>query len=42
MKPDDLKSFKLFGLSLIQLMILIAVLGLALTYFLAHYFPQWT
>jgi hypothetical protein len=42
MMPDDLKSFKLFGLSLIQLMVIIAILGIVLTVVLAHFFPQWT
>jgi hypothetical protein len=38
-KTDDLKAFKLFGLSLIQLMSLIALGGIMLTAVLVHYFP---
>ncbi len=42
MMPDDLTRFKLFGLSLIQLMVVIAILGIILTVVLAHFFPQWS
>jgi hypothetical protein len=42
MNPDDFKSFKFFGLSLIQLMTIIAIVGMVLTFILAHYFPQFT